>query len=482
MKKNFILALLLLFLASSLFAQTKTTVFGNLGVENVNISIVNTQYGTSTDAKGHYELPLLDRSETVNLYYSCIGYQDTVVSLTPKQLQRDSINVSFRMRKMSYDLQEVGVSAYSDFYRSGSNRNIADIAFLDGKIYLLENKPKTSSMVVLDTEGIEQAHKDYDQLFEKFYIDAFDDLILVGKDSCLQVYLDEKQGILPVSTFSREDYRNKLLKIVCEYNGAYIVKTIVHDRGLYWLKFNHGKSQDFFYVMKGVPDAKPQYLCSFIDTLGYRACQSAWMKIQNEYHQAMAENFTLESNYVENDDGKGESIVSKSIKKAERGSPGIDLINEGTWDGNLVRLAETPTLLGMIQWYCSMLAKKELQIVLLKVNGLLQFVGLDNREIVEIGPDFKIAKRQSLKITSGEKFFKNEFLIDKAKGKVYGLFEDNGVYHIGLYDSETGSVGMDQKASNKIYPRVFKVHDGYAYSVFFDSGSNRGVISRMKTE
>lgn len=480
MKKNFILALLLLFLASSLFAQTKTTVFGNLGVENVNISIVNTPYGTSSDAKGHYELPLFDRTEAVNLYYSCIGYQDTLVSLTPKQLQRDSINVSFQMRKMSYDLQEVGVSAYSDFYRSGSNRNIADIAFLDGKIYLLENKPKTSSMVVLDTEGNEQARKDFDQLFEKLHIDAFDDLILVGKDSCLQVYLDEKQGILPVSTFSREDYRNKLLKIVCEYNGAYIVKTIVHDRGLYWLKFNHGKSQDFLYVMKGVPDAKPQYLCSFIDTLGYRACQSAWMKIQNEYHQAMAENFTLESNYVENDDGKGESIVSKSIKKAERGSPGIDLINEGTWDGNLVRLAETPTLLGMIQWYCSMMAKKELQIIPLKVNDLLQFVGLDNREIVEIGPDFKVAKRQQLKITSGEQFFQNEFLTDKATGKTYGLFVDNGMSYIGLYNPEAGTVGMGQKASKKIYPRVFKVHGGYAYSVFFDSGSNRGVISRVK--
>ena len=480
MKKIYFLLFLVALSFQSALAQTKTTIFGNLGVENVNISIVNTQYGTSTDAKGHYELPLFDRSETVNLYYSCIGYQDTVVSLTPKQLQRDSINVSFRMRRMSYDLQEVGVSAYSDFYRSGSNRNIADIAFLDGKIYLLENKPKTSSMVVLDAEGNEQAHKDFDQLFEKLHIDAFDDLILVGKDSCLQVYLDEKKGILPVSTFSREDYRNKLLKIVCEYNGAYIVKTIVHDRGLYWLKFNHGKSQDFFYVMKGVPDAKPQYLCSFIDTLGYRVCQSQWMKIQNEYHQAMAENFTLESNYVENDNGKGESIVSKSIKKAERGSPGIDLINEGTWDGNLVRLAETPTLLGMIQWYCSMMAKKELQIVPLKVNGMLQFVGLDNREIVEIGPDFKVAKRQQLKITSGEQFFKNEFLTDKATGKTYGLFVDNGMSYIGLYNPEAGTVGMGQKASKKIFPRVFKVHGGYAYSVFFDSGSNRGVISRVK--
>ena len=484
--KKFYFLLLFFFLASTLFAQTKTTVYGNLGVENVNISIVNTPYGTSTDATGRYALPLYDRTEAVNLYYSCIGYQDTVVSLTPKQLQRDSINISFKMRKMSYDLQEVGVSAYSDFYRSKTNRNITDMVFMDNKIYLLENKPKTSSMVVLDTNGVEQARKDFDQLFEKLHIDAFNDLILVGQDSCLQVYLDEKQSIQPVSTFSRDDYRNKLLKIVCEYNGAYIVRTIVHDRGLYWLKFNHGKSQDFLYVMKDGSMEKPQYLCSFIDTLGYRACQTAWMKIQNEYHQAMAENFTIESIYNENGDGhpvrEGESITSISIKKAERGSPGIDLINEGTWDGNLVRLAETPTLLGMIQWYCSMLAKKEFQIVPLIVNDLLQFVGLDNREIVEIGPDFKVATRKSLKITSGEKLFKNEFLIDKATGKVYGLFVDDGVYHIGLYDPESGSLGIGQKASKKIYPRVFKVHGSYAYSVYFDSGNNRGVINRMKIE
>ena len=451
MKRTLTLAVLLsIFGIPTLFAQTQTTVYGNLGVENVNISIVNTPYGTSTDAKGHYDLPLYDRSETVNLYFSCIGYQDTVVNLTPRQLQRDSINVSFRMRKMSYDLQEVGVSASKDFYCSGSNRNIADIAFLDGKIYLLENKPKTSSMVVLDTEGIEQAHKDFDQLFEKLYIDAFDDLILVGQDSCLQVYLNEKQGILPVSTFSRDDYRNKLLKIVCEYNGAYIVRTIVHDRGLYWLKFNHGKSQDFLYMKKDGSMEEPQYLCSFIDTLGYRACQSQWMKIQNEYHQAVAE---------EN---------------------GIDLINEGIWDGNLVRLAENSSLLSKIQWYCSMMAKKEYRIVPLKVNNLLQFVGLDNREIVEIGPDFKVAKRQQLKITSGEQFFQNEFLTDKATGKTYGLFVDNGMSYIGLYNPEAGTVSMGQKASKKIFPRVFKVHGGYAYSVFFDSVSNRGVISRVK--
>ena len=451
-KRTFFTSIVLLWFGSVLFAQTKTTVYGNLGVENVNISIVNTPYGTSTDAKGRYELPIFDRSEAVNLYYSCIGYQDTVVSLTTRQLQRDSLNISFKMRKMSYDLQEVGVTAYQDFYQSKTNRNIADIAFLDGKIYLLENKPKVSSMVVLDTDGIEQAHKDFDQLFEKLYIDAFNNLILVGQDSCLQVYLDEKQGVLPVSTFSREDYRNKLLKIVCEYNGAYIIKTIINDKGLYWLKYNHGKSQDFYYVMKGVSDAKPQFLCSFIDTLGYRACQSQWMKIQNEYHLAV-----MEGN-------------------------GIDLINEEIWDGNLVRLAENSSLLGKIQWYCSIMAKQEYHITSLIFNNILQFVDLDNREIVEIGDDFKIAARRPLKVTSGEKYFMNEFLKDQATGKTYGLFTKDGMNYLGLYDPKAGTVGMEQKASEKIYPKVFKVHDGYAYSVFFDSGSNRGVISRVKIE
>ena len=82
----------------------------------------------------------------------------------------------------------------------------------------------------------------------------------------------------------------------------------------------------------------------------------------------------------------------------------------------------------------------------------------------------------------GYEYFQNEFLTDKATGKTYGLFVKDGMNHIGIYNPQVGTVGMGQKASNKIYPRVFKVYGGYAYSVFFDSGSNCGVINRMKIE
>lgn len=76
MKKH--LTIIALFcLIGTAHAQT-TKVYGNLGLGNVNISVINTQYGTSSDTKGYYELFFYDRTKSINLYYSCIGYQDTI--------------------------------------------------------------------------------------------------------------------------------------------------------------------------------------------------------------------------------------------------------------------------------------------------------------------------------------------------------------------------------------------------------------------
>ena len=449
MKRN-LLVIVLLCLLGHLGAQTKTVVYGNLGVENVNISVLNTPYGTSSDGKGHYALPVYDRSQQINLYYSCIGYQDTIVSLMPKQLQQDSVNVSFRMRRQDYSLQEVGVTASRDFYRSKRGRNITDMAFLGGNIYLLENKPKTSSVVVLDLEGTEKAREDYDKLYEKLYVDCFHNMILVGQDSCLQIYLTDQDNLLSVAPFSREDYRDKLLRIVCEFNGAYITKTAIHDRGVFWLKHNHGKSQNYEYVLKDDPEKQPHPLCNFLDTIGYSGCQSQLMDIVSEYHQVVAE------------------------------EDGIDLLNEGVWDGYLLSLAQNGSLMFKIHWYCAIAAKKEYCIIPLLFKDYLQFVDVDNREIVTINKDFEVASRRPLTVTSGDSYFKNELLKDEATGKAYGLFIKDGVNYLGLYNPTEGMVGMGSKASKGSYPRVFRVNDGYAYSVFYDSNRIQGVINRVK--
>ena len=122
MKRSLLLLLLALTTAFRGLAQTRTVVYGHLGVENVNISVIGIPQGTVTDAQGNYTLMLAEKGRRVNLKYSCIGYQDTVVGLTPKMLEKDSVNISFKMRKQEYALKEVSILA--DRPRFKGDRNI----------------------------------------------------------------------------------------------------------------------------------------------------------------------------------------------------------------------------------------------------------------------------------------------------------------------------------------------------------------------
>ena len=449
MKKNSILALLLLFFASSLFAQTKTIVHGNLGVENVNISIANTQYGTSSDAKGRYELPLYDRTKAVNLYYSCIGYQDTVVSLTPKQLQRDSINISFRMRKMSYDLQEVGVTAHSDFYRSPNLSNISDIDFAGGLVLVLENDKRHSSLTLLDSEGNAIATTAFNGIYDDLYTDSFGNHILVGQDSCLQVYFDEKGTALPVSTFTNGQYRDKIRKIVFQFGDGYLLRNTAYEKDDYFVKEFHGQAQTYSYVLKNDTLKQKHFLHRFIDWEAVEVCQSYLNDIYASYHKAVPE------------------IANEILL--------------GVWNGNLLRLAENEGLVRQIQWYCKIQAT-EYHTTALRFDDFIQLIDLEKYEIVEVDKDFQITGKRPLKVVSGEDYFKNQFLTDEATGKTYGLFMQNGINYLGCYDPAKGTVGMGQKASNSIYPRTFKVHNGYAYSVYFDKERLFGRINRVKID
>ena len=449
MKKSFTFTIALLFLAFSLSAQTNTIVYGNLGVENVNISIVNTPYGTSTDAKGRYELPLYDRSKAVNLYYSCIGYQDTVVSLTPKQLQRDSINISFRMRKMSYDLQEVGVTAHSDFYRSPNLSNISDIDFAGGLVLVLENDKRHSSLTLLDSEGNAIATTAFNGIYDDLYTDSFGNHILVGQDSCLQVYFDEKGTALPVSTFTNGQYRDKIRKIVFQFGDGYLLRNTAYEKDDYFVKEFHGQAQTYSYVLKNDTLKQKHFLHRFIDWEAVEVCQSYLNDIYASYHKAVPE------------------IANEILL--------------GVWNGNLLNLAVTFGLHQKIAWYCQIQAT-EYHTTALEFDDFIQLIDLEKYEIVEVDKDFQITGKRPLKVVSGEDYFKNQFLTDEATGKTYGLFMQNGINYLGCYDPAKGTVGMGQKASNSIYPRTFKVHNGYAYSVYFDKERLFGRINRVKID
>ncbi|MBQ3709633.1 MAG: carboxypeptidase-like regulatory domain-containing protein [Bacteroidales bacterium] len=147
--KKIIISFLLLLFCATLSAQNKTVIYGNLGVENVNISVIGTQQGTVTNAKGDYTLQISGKNKRVNLFYSSIGYRDTVVGITPKMLDKDSINISFKMRKKEYALKEVNILAERPHFE-GDRHIIIDFEVYDGTVCMLQGSANKYRLLLAD--------------------------------------------------------------------------------------------------------------------------------------------------------------------------------------------------------------------------------------------------------------------------------------------------------------------------------------------
>ena len=187
-KATLILMLFCLGFISPAKAQQKTVVYGHLGMENVNVSISNTSVGTSSDAKGQYAITIDDRTKNIHLHYTCIGYRDTIVSLTPKQLQRDSINISFKMRPINYTLKEVTVSenkpeiAYHEKMVSLETYEINEMG-----IYLIAYQQSGKALLHLSFDLDTLSVLPIARKFDRLYKDVFGQIHLISYDSTYQI-------------------------------------------------------------------------------------------------------------------------------------------------------------------------------------------------------------------------------------------------------------------------------------------------------
>lgn len=341
----------------------------------------------------------------------------------------------------------IGSLHAQDFYRTKSGRYIADVAFSGNQVLVLENRSRSSVLSLLDLDGNKLGETEFRQQYEELYIDPFGHFLLMNRDSCLQVYFDHHWKALPLTTFSKQQFNDKVARFVMEFNGANVIRSMVYDKYDYHVQEFHGQTQTYSYILKNDPEKKNHPLCRFINTVAVENCQAHLNRIIAMYDHAVP--------------------------------VGANELRMGTWDGDLRRLNKTLNIHLQILWYRQNVAK-EYHTAALKYNDILQLIDLQGLKIVEVDEAFKVSDPRPLKILSGDSYFKNQFLTDELTGKTYGFFVKNGMDYVGLYNPEKGSVGVIQKACPSIYPRVFKVHGGYAYSVYLDGDRSQGVLSRVK--
>ena len=272
MKK--LLLIFLLLISCFAFSQQKYSVVkGNVGEENVNISIINTNFGVSSNSKGDFMMALPKTEKQVGLLFTCIGYEDTLVSIIPNC---DTINLNFKMQETSYMLEAVGVSADKIRKYSEPSYVMFDFEIYDDKVFVLQRKGNSVNecrilvhdlyLDPIDTICISKHIKP-----KKIIIDCTESCQLIGTDSVYQVVKMNNAYELMFPTY--KDRYDKVLKDIIFFTDKYIY-------------FNElqmdGYLSEFYRIGKESKEKEMIFFCN--DMESYRN-----IKKEEKWHEAYIE-------------------------------------------------------------------------------------------------------------------------------------------------------------------------------------------------
>ena len=254
--KKLLLIIILLNCCVAFSQQNYSVVKGNVGEKNVNISIINTGFGVSSDDKGDFMMALPKTEKQVGLLFSCIGYEDTLVSVIPN---RDTIYLNFKMKETYYMLDAVGVSVDKIKRYSEPNYVMFDFEIYDDKVFVLQRKGNTLKecrILVQDLwlDPIDTINVPNHIEPEKIIVDCTESCQLIGKDSVYQVV---KMNSSYELMFPAEKERyNKVLKDIIFFTDKYIYFNKLKIDGYYSEFFRIGKETKEKEMMFVVNDMK----------------------------------------------------------------------------------------------------------------------------------------------------------------------------------------------------------------------------------
>ena len=222
----------------------------------MNISIINTSFGVSSDSNGDFMMALPKTEKQVGLLFSCIGYEDTLVSVIPN---RDTIYLNFKMKETYYMLDAVGVSVDKIKRYSEPNYVMFDFEIYDDKVFILQRKDNTLKecrILVQDLwlDPIDTINVPNHIEPEKIIVDCTESCQLIGKDSVYQVV---KMNSSYELMFPAEKERyDKVLRNIIFFTDKYIYFNELQMDGYISNFFRIGKESKQNEMMFVVNDMK----------------------------------------------------------------------------------------------------------------------------------------------------------------------------------------------------------------------------------
>lgn len=457
MNKIILIFTIILFLVGGLneaIAQKNIVLKGKVNKNpNVNIVLNETRYGTTSDEEGAYSLSVFTSIDTLQLHFSKIGYQDTIVQVIIQPFIHDTVIINISLKELSYQLIEVNITSFPDFYRIRGGI-IIDIAFLYDHIFLLITKREYSELEILNMHGDLLLRNEFDVKYEAFYKDCFMNLGVIGESEGLQFYYNTVDTTFSIiEKFTKKTFDEKLRPCLLKFDCMVLLKDLFYEKDNTYVNNYHNKKVNFFYINICSPEKKQKLLISFFDKNAYMISSSYYQEILNLYNMITPD----QSNLLKN----------------------------GIWNGNLLKLY-SPTfdqkllkysikLYNLISWYLDV-ESTPINVVVFKKKKELVFINqLDNilkytLDLESVDTVLLNKQNQSLKISS--------IMQDEMTEDIYACFIKNGIYKLGKINTSNGFISDPIKSNNHPFPAVIKVYNNFSYSIYNSINTKTSRIER----
>ena len=465
MKRNSILASLLLFFAFSLFAQTEGEVFTvealvcdsvGTAIKDVAVCDAKNNLRSITDQDGVARIATR-LGET--LYFSHVSFNNKLVRIEKKDLIEDTEgrhSMLVVMRHKTNKLQEVTVTENAA-HLAYENKTVwvMDYKVQDDGIYMVAGNGNASTLLHLDFEQDTISLKPIASKYQELYQDAFGNLHLIGPDSTYQIYCDGKQLHLLYGT-GKEVFRQKLEPVKIVTDSIMVLQNYANMQ------------QQLVYLMVNRNNKQISVMADLNGTTAEMA-RNARTDVIRDQKMDM-----LEAEFQEMPPIKGvtEGTLRSNFKTDE-----IDVERRKLMVKNFYNRIRFKPI------YCPAIPiENSIYIFDFQNNNLLKYDNLGH-QISTCGIDFH--KTGYFKNLEMKNPWDEKLIVDAVTGQCFAQFSSDGIVTLKEIDLYDGKVKREIRLTDHSFPQNIQVYNGEVYYLFLNNTQttrDRRSLYKMRLE
>ena len=423
---------LLLYSLNAQNIRIEGTILSENNIPLVGATIAVNDQITSTTDQGTFnlEVEIIETQFLVSI--RMLGYSsiDTLIALS-----MENVVLEIKMKERAYDIPSVKIHANSFNAFKFDKYNILDYIIRNEQIIILYTIGNKRYLSVFGMDGFELSTTILNKKYNLLYLSCSKQVHLLTDEEGVELYFSNAKIILS-KPYEIKNFESLIKPCIANCEGELIFKN---------LTFHNKKALYFIYPEPNTP----KLIATIMDVEGANHARSSYYKIMGQYRY---------------------SITNPEEGSIDEGIDRENIINNGTWSGNLIDLANSNDLLSDIAYYQNV-ESKEIDLREFSFEGNLYIMDFVNKKMIKI--DIKKSHVNEFKIEGFNWHRKSKILIDRISGRPYILSNKMILYNLDIQKKECSFHEIQNLNLKGKIPQGFKIYNDKLYYFSYNQATYR---------